>query len=181
MRSIEMIYLLFALAHPISELIDRTNLRIFLNQGYYRTSRDDFPVNRISGIGGSLLVLVILIAPLPASFFLGADSGLVKALWYLAFGLVLADVIQHATHFVARSRELAPLVHLVTILGVLVPLLLIVKPDGNVLQTSHLGPLLLGALLIFGNWASNSRIAGPGTTRRLTSRTHQPDQVPPEL
>jgi hypothetical protein len=160
MRSIEALYLLFAVAHPVSELIKRTNLRIFLNKDYYPTNREDFPVNKVAGIGGSLLVLAVLIAPVLASLFLDADSDSVKILWYLAFGLVLADVIQHATYFVARPRELAPLVHLVTILGVLVPLLLIVKPGGDVLQTYHLLALLVGAFLIFGNWANNSRLAG---------------------
>lgn len=150
MKSIEAIYLLFAVAHPVSELIRRTNLRIFLNEEYYRTKRDDFPVNKIAGVGGSLLVLAILIAPLLAPLILRLHPESVEILWYLAFGLVLADLVQHAIHFVAHPQNPAPLVHLVTIVGVLVPLLFIVKPGG---------PLLFGTLLILGNWANNSRLA----------------------
>lgn len=162
MKLIEILYLLFAVAHPVSELIHRTNLRIFLNEDYYKTNRDDFPVNKIAGIGGSLLVLVILIAPLLASLVRGDTDPVTGFLWYLAFGLVLADLIQHATHFAAHLQNPAPLVHLVTILGVLVPLWLIVKPGGDVLQSNHLWPLLIGALIIFGNWANNSRMAFSG-------------------
>lgn len=162
MRSIDALYLLFAVAHPVSELVGRTNLRTFLNRAYYRTDREDFPINKIMGITGSLLVLALLVAPLLASLFFGADSAVVEVLWYLTFGLVLADVIQHATHCVARPRDPAPWVHLVTILGVLVSLLLIVAPGRDVLQTHYLLPLLLGTLVIFGNWLNNSRIANLG-------------------
>jgi len=156
MRSIEGVYLFFAVAHPVSELIGTTNLRIFLNKDYYPTNRDDFPVNRIAGAGGSLLVLAILLAPFLVSLLRGPAATVVEGFWCFALGLALADSIQHLTHFVARPRELAPRVHLATILGVSVPLLWIVVPKMDVLQTHHLWPLLLGALIIFGNWSANS-------------------------
>jgi ABC-type iron transport system FetAB permease component len=162
MRSIDALYLLFAVAHPVSELVGRTNLRTFMNKAYYRTDREDFPINKLKGIAGSWLVLALLVAPLLASLFFATDSGVVEFFWYLAFGVVLADLIQHATHSVARPRDPAPWVHLITILGVLVLLLLIVAPGRDVLQTHYLLPLLLGTLIIFGNWFNNSRIANLG-------------------
>lgn len=140
------LYLFFAIAHPISELVHKTNLREFLNKVYYKTGKDFFPVSKISGIGGSLLVLAVLITPL-----FGPD-----VLWCLVVGLTVADVIQHASHFLARFRKLAPRVHLVTILGVLLLLPWEAVPLPGFLKGGCLGLLLLGALLIFGNWLRNS-------------------------
>jgi hypothetical protein len=155
MRFIEAIYLLFAVAHPVSEIVGRTSLRKFLNKAYYPTDREDFPVNKIVGIGGSLLVLVVLLIPLAIPFW--DHNAPVVPWWYLALGLVLADVIQHAIHSFAKPQELAPRVHLITILGVLFFLLWIIFADltWETITANSLW-LLLGALLIFGNWFGNS-------------------------
>jgi hypothetical protein len=158
MRSIELIYLLFAVVHPLTELINKTSLRLFLNKVYYKTNRDDFPVDKIAGIGGSLLVLVILIIPLCGFGGGEREEGWV-GWWCLALGLVVADVIQHAVHIISRPWQLAPRVHLFTILGVLFPLLCItagLHPKLDLLKIGCLGLLLIGALLIFLNWLRNS-------------------------
>jgi len=147
MRWTELIYLLFAVVHPVSELLGGTNLRIFLNKDYYGTNRDDFPVSRLRGVGGSLAVLVFLVIP-----FLGLDWGV--DWWNLAFGLAVADVIQHAVHFVRRPQEAAPKVHLITILVVLG--LMLVDHQPTLSGTASLGSAIFGALLILGNWGLNS-------------------------
>lgn len=147
MRFIEIIYFIFAVAHPVSELIGRTSLRKFLNETYYPTHQKNFPVNKIFGVGGSLLVLVVLLIPLAILF--RDRNAPVAPWWCLALGLVLADVIQHAIHSFAKPEKLAPRVHLITILGVLVSLLWILFKD-------NYAWLLIGALLIFVNWSINS-------------------------
>lgn len=146
MKPIEMLYALFAAAHPLSELWARTNLRVFLNGVYYRSNRDDFPVSRLFGIIGSLAVLGILLAALHRDW---------PCAWWFALGLAVADLIQHAAHFVSRPRELAPKVHLVTI-GIVVALLFGIDHDQSVRENGCLGLLVGGAGAIFLNWLQNS-------------------------
>lgn len=146
-------YLLFAVFHPISELIPRIDLRTFLNRDYYQTGRADFPVSRKSGVGGSLFVLLILIMPVFLSW---------AGWWYLALGLALADLVQHADHFALGRRKTAPLFHLITIMGACYFLLRIAPdPTPNLLDPRHLGALIAGGLIITLNWRRNSRLVSP--------------------
>jgi hypothetical protein len=147
---IKIVYLLFAVVHPLTELFGGTNLRIFLNRVYYQTNRDDFPVSKSRGIGGSLVVLIFLVAALLGRRF-GVDW------WCLAVGLTLADVVQHATHFVLRPQAEAPRIHLITILGVAL-FLPWINGYGkfDLLDPACLLPLAGGALIILGNWGYNS-------------------------
>lgn len=143
------VYFLFAVAHPITELLGSTKLKTFLNRDYYRTARADFPVSSVAGIGGSLVVLAVLV---------GAGVAAVRGwplAWCLALGLAVADVIQHAVHCAARPRSKAPWVHLLTILGVAIPLYFFTR-GFRFSETWCLVLLVIGALLIFGNWARNS-------------------------
>lgn len=146
MKTPEYFYLFFAVVHPISELVRRTNLRAFLNTVYYGTGKEFFPVSRVGGVFGSVLVLAVLVSPL---FGLGG-------LWCLVVGLTVADTIQHAVHLTAKSSERAPKVHLPTILGVLVllPWVTELRPDSMSGKCTWL--MIVGALLIFGNWLKNS-------------------------
>jgi len=149
-----LIYFAFAVAHPVSEILERTSLRVFLNKKYYQTNREDFPVSKRAGLGGSLFVLAILIAPFLVRL-LYPDAEAVS--WFVVLGLVLADSIQHMIHLGSRPREAAPRVHLVTILGVLFSLLWIIfhlKRDMLGLDESLL--LMPGMLIIFWNWHMNS-------------------------
>lgn len=146
MKSVELFYLLLAVVHPLSEVYGRTSLRKFLNRDYYEPPQEDFPVTKAWGILGSLLVMAVLVLP-----------PFVPILWWLALGLILADLYQHAFHTVSRPRKLAPWVHLITIVGVLVSLL---WAAGDVYRetvtTGRLALLPIGASIIFGNWAKNS-------------------------
>jgi hypothetical protein len=147
---IKAVYLLFAVVHPITELLSGTNLRIFLNRVYYKKNRDDFPVSKSRGTVGSLAVLVLLVAALLGRRF-GVDW------WCLALGLALADVVQHVTHFALRPRQAAPRIHLITILGVAL-FLPWMNRDGklDLLEPVCRWPLVVGALIILGNWGYNS-------------------------
>lgn len=147
-RWIPWVYLFFAVVHPISELIRKTNLRSFLNEDYYQTNREDFPVPINRGKMGSATVLVILI--LPALW--RSD-----AVWCFALGLAVADVIQHFFHLVLRPGEVAPRVHLLTIIGVLYFLWRIAPdPRPDFFAIENLGALIAGGLIIFVNWWWNS-------------------------
>lgn len=152
-------YLFFAVIHPISELIPATSLQKFLNLHYYRTNQENFPVNRLFGFGGSLLVMGILTLP-----FFKSD---VAWCWYLALGLAVADLIQHAAHLIWGDQKTTPGIHLITIIGVCIFLPLI--PRGFKLDFSDLtswGWVIAGALIIFGNWGRN--------TLRVSARAPQP-------
>lgn len=155
MSLLELLYLVFAVAHPVSEMVRGTSLQAFLNQRYYKTGRENHPVKKWAGIDGSLLVLVLLVIPL---FFPG---------WLLlALGLAAADLIQHARHFASRPRDVAPQVHLVTIFGVLVFLVLIIL-DQKTFDWYDLWKLIPGALIIFGYWFLNSKKAKAGSSAPL--------------
>lgn len=146
MKSVEVIYLLLAVAHPFTELVGGTKLWEFLNRDYYQPPHEDFPVTKASGIVGSLFVMVVLVLP-----------PFVPILAWLALGLVLADLYQHAFHTVLRPGKTAPWVHLITIAGTLA---LLLWAAGDVyretLTISRISLLLIGAAIIFGNWARNS-------------------------
>lgn len=172
MKSIEAIYLLFAVAHPLSELIGRTSLRKFLNEDYYEPPRENFPVTKRSGIGGSLFVLLVLIIPLVVSLRYNQD--VVFRWWCLAFGLVLADLVQHAFHVISRPRNWSPRVHLITIVGTLAFLPWIAADlHQGMLTIGHLLILLLGAALIFANWSRNS-----WRVNYRSYRSHAPEGKP---
>jgi hypothetical protein len=146
MTSITMItYITFAIVHPLSELWRTTSLRDFLNRVYYRSGRDDFPVGRFLGVAGSLGVLAVLLLPL-----------LWDWAWCLALGLVAADLVQHAAHVAVRPGERAPQLHLLTMIGVLVPLIIIINGDRSVLERGCAFPLAGGGGAIFLNWLQNS-------------------------
>lgn len=163
MKSIEAIYLLLAVAHPLSELIGRTSLRKFLNEDYYEPPHKDFPVSKASGVVGSLFVMAVLILPL-----------LVPLLWWLALGLVLADLFQHAFHLTSRPRNRAPRVHLITIVGTLILLPGVAEGSyQNVLTTGRLSLLLLGAAIILANWSWNS-----WRVNYRSYRSHAPEGKP---
>lgn len=145
------IYVLLAVAHVALELFGGTNLRRFLNLDYYRTGQDHYPVSRFAGVAGPVTVLVVLVLPL-------FDLDFLLDWWCLALGVLVADTLQHLVHLVLRFRKAAPWLHLVTIVGVLIclfwlnPLLVLDLLTDPCCQW----PVVLGALLIFGNWAQNS-------------------------
>lgn len=148
-------YLFFAVAHPVSELIRGIDLRTFLNLDYYQTGQKDFPVSQEKGVKGSLFVLVVLILPLVAVLF---SKGFL-AVWCLAFGLAVADLVQHLTHFALGRRRRAALVHLITILGVCFFLWRIAPKMDELAKFGYhwvILALLIGALIIFWNWWRNS-------------------------
>jgi len=152
------VYLFFALVHPLTELGGKTSLRTFLNRAYYKTGQEEFPVNRKDGVAGSLFVLALFVAPLLLAVLpVAALPFKLVGLWYFVLGLVLADVIQHATHFASRPGEPGPRVHLLTVLGVLVALLWMHPVDLNRATVgSNWYWLLIGAAVIFGKWFYNS-------------------------
>lgn len=143
------VYLFFSVVHPVSELIPATSLRKFLNLDYYPTKQSGFPVNRLFGIVGSLLVMVILVLP-----FFKPD---LDWCWYLALGLAFADLIQHAVHFKLGKQKTAPQVHLITIIGVCI-LLPLILPYSKLDFSDRVswGWMIAGALIIFINWGQNS-------------------------
>ena len=145
------LYLFLAVAHPASELIRKTNLRSFLNEDYYHTNREDFPIPIRKGKRDSFIVLILLVLPF---FFFSVSA----AAWYFVLGLAVADVIQHFVHLVSRPRQAAPLVHLITI-AVFCHFLWRLVPDQkpDVLSTIvNLVALIIGALIILLNWWKNS-------------------------
>lgn len=156
-----LLYVVFAIVHPLSELRSETSLRGFLNRVYYRSGRDDFPVSRLLGVGGSLFVIAVFLAPLWYEVVRGPAALSPDALewhgwvWCFALGLAVADLVQHATHFAAHRRERAPRVHLLTI-AIVLPLLFVIDHPSDVFGRECLKPVAFGAVFIFGNWLQNS-------------------------
>lgn len=157
MRSLELFYVILALAHPMFEVIETTSLRLFLNKRYYNSGLEDFPVKKRDSLAGSVFVAVVLLSPFMVRFIVRllwpdqvGDARAELVSWYVVLGLVFADSFQHAFHLAIRPRDAAPWVHLVTILIVLVLALRILRLEDLLL-------LVPGALPILLNWVRNSR------------------------